>query len=169
MNKIASFLLCIQRMGAVVEPGRIITNESLIKEILNASRIIAVLGLSPKPDRDSFRVAKYLKENGYKIIPIRPGQKEILGEAVFKSLDDIDPPVDIIDVFRKPDQIMDHAKEAIRLRPKVFWMQLNIENHDAALFLNANGIDVIMNRCIKVDHERLFKKIPLQEQETKKL
>ena len=98
---------------------------------------------------------------GYSIIPVRPAQKEILGQKAYPSLDDIHEPIDIIDVFRNPAQIMTHAKEALRIKPNVFWMQLNTENHDAALLLNANGIDVVMNRCIKVDHERLVKKIRL--------
>ena len=141
-----------------MKTGKIITQDDEIKKILESVKIIAILGLSPKPARDSYRVAHYLKENGYTIIPVRPAQKEILGQKAYGSLDDIDQPVDIINAFRNPDQIMAHAKEALRLMPKVFWMQQNIENHDAALLLNANGIDVVMNRCIKVDHERLVKK-----------
>jgi uncharacterized protein len=144
-----------------LKPGKIITQNDEIAEILKTTKTIAVLGLSPKPERDSFKVAQYLKANGYCIIPVRPAQKEILGEKVYASLDDIDQDVDMIDVFRSPDQVMAHAREALRVKPKVFWMQQNIENHDAALLLNANGIDVVMNRCIKVDHERLIKKIRL--------
>jgi predicted CoA-binding protein len=136
--------------------GKIITRDDEIKEILATSKTIAVLGLSPKPERDSNRVARYLKEQGYRIIPVRPGQKEILGEKTFASLDDIKEPVDIVDVFRRSDQIMPHAQEALRLKPKVFWMQLDIENQEAAELLTESGIDVVMNMCIKVEHNRLF-------------
>ena len=138
-----------------MKTGRIITQDEDIKDILNTTKTIAVLGLSPKPERDSNRVARYLKDRGYKIIPVRPAQKEILGEKAYRSLDDIKEPVDIIDVFRNPAQIIPHVPEAIRLKPKVFWMQLNIENPEAADLLTAAGIDVVMDRCIEVEHERL--------------
>jgi len=138
-----------------MKAGKIITQDDKIRDILKNARTVAILGLSPKPERDSNMVAIYLKEQGYRIIPVRPAQKEILGEKIFASLDDIKETVDIVDVFRNPAQIVPHAHEAIRLKPKVFWMQLNIENREAAGLLTAAGIDVIMDRCIKVDHERL--------------
>ena len=138
-----------------MKSGKIITQDDKIRDILKNARTIAILGLSPKPERDSNMVARYLKEQGYRIIPVRPAQKEILGEKVYASLDDIKETVDIVDVFRNPAQIVPHAHEAIRLKPKVFWMQLNIDNREAADLLTAAGIDVIMDRCIKVDHERL--------------
>jgi predicted CoA-binding protein len=138
--------------------GRIITQDENIRDILNAAKTIAILGLSPKPERDSNRVAVYLKDHGYRIIPIRPAQKEILGEKAYRSLDDIKQSVDIVNVFRNPAQIIPHAHEAIRLKAKVFWMQLNIENRDAADLLTAAGIDVVMDRCIEVEHERLCNK-----------
>ena len=138
--------------------GEIIISDKKLKAILEQSRTIVVLGLSPKPDRDSNKVAKYLKEAGYRIIPVRPAQKEILGEKAYKSMDDIEGPVDIVDVFRSSDQIMPHVDEAIRLGVKVFWMQLGIRNEEAAKKLIEAGIDVVMDRCIKVDHEAYFKK-----------
>jgi predicted CoA-binding protein len=139
-----------------MKKGKIITEKIEIKHILADSKTIAILGLSPKPERDSHIVAQYLKEQGYKIIPVRPKQKEILGEKSYSSIEDIKEPVDIIDVFRNPSQIMPHVHEAIRIKPKVFWMQLNIENYEAAKLLTKAGIDVVMNRCIKIDHDRLF-------------
>ncbi|MBA3017239.1 MAG: CoA-binding protein [Proteobacteria bacterium] len=139
-----------------MKKGKIITEDSEIKHILADSKTIAVLGLSPKLDRDSHIVAKYLKEQGYKIIPVRPKQKEILGEKAYSSLEEIKESVDIVNVFRNPSQIMPHAHEAIRIKPKVFWMQLNIENHEAAELLTKAGIDVVMNLCIRVEHDRLF-------------
>jgi uncharacterized protein len=137
-----------------MKTGRIITRAPEIKNMLETARVIALLGLSPKPERDSHRVAGYLKDHGYRIIPVRPAQKEILGEKAYRSLDDIKEPVDIVNVFRNSAQIVPHAHEAIRLKPKVFWMQLNIENREAAELLTVAGIDVVMDRCIKVEHER---------------
>jgi len=140
-----------------LKPGKIITEKNEIRKILSDSKTIAVLGLSPKPERDSFMVARYLKDQGYKIIPVRPAQKEILGEKAYHSLDDIGETVDIVNVFRRSEQIMPHAREAIRLGTKVFWMQLGIENQEASKILTEAGIDVIMNRCIKVDHGNFCK------------
>ena len=140
-----------------MKSGKIITQDDKIRDILKNAKTIAILGLSPKPERDSNMVAGYLKEQGYRIIPVRPAQKEILGEKVYASLNNIKKTVDIVDVFRNPAQIVPHANEAIRLKPKVFWMQLNIENREAADLLTAAGIDVVMDRCIKVEHERLCK------------
>ena len=139
-----------------MKSGKIITEDSEIKQILANSKNIAVLGLSPKPERDSHIVAKYLKEQGYKIIPIRPKHTEILGEKAYSSIEDIKEPVDILNVFRNSSQIMPHALEAIRIKPKVFWMQLNIEDHEAAELLTKAGIDVVMDLCIRVEHDKLF-------------
>jgi predicted CoA-binding protein len=141
--------------------GEIITDDARIRRLLSGSKTVAVLGLSPKPGRDSYRVAEYLKSKGFRIIPVRPAQTEILGEKVFASLDEVVGPVDIVDVFRSPDQILPHAREAIRLKPKAFWMQEGIANREAAELLTAAGIDVIMDRCIKKDHERLLGHIGL--------
>ena len=141
-----------------MKTGRIITRDHEIKNMLVTATAIAVLGLSPKPERDSNWVARYLKDHGYRIIPVRPAQKEILGEKAYRSIDDIKESVDIVNVFRNSAQIVPHAHEAIRLKPKVFWMQLNIENREAADLLTSAGIDVVMDRCIKVEHERLCNK-----------
>ena len=141
-----------------MKQGKIIKEDDDIKELLENSRTIAILGLSPKPDRESNKVAKYLKDNGYSIIPVRPGQKEILGQSAYATLDDIKKDVDIVDVFRNPERVLPHAHEAIQIQPKVFWMQLGIENHEAASLLVKAGIDVVMNKCIKIEHDRLCKK-----------
>jgi predicted CoA-binding protein len=142
-------------MEAAMPAGRLITDKETIQEILRSSRTIAVVGLSPKPDRDSHRVGRYLIENSYEIIPVRPAQKEILGRKAYRSLEEVPGPVDIVDVFRRSDQIPAVAEAAMPLGPRVFWMQLGIENHDAALQLTAAGIDVVMNRCIKLEHEAM--------------
>jgi len=140
-----------------MQSGQIITADETIKTMLEQARTIAIVGLSPKAARDSNAVARYLKAQGYRIIPVRPAQKEILGEKTYASLDDMEESVDIVNVFRNPSQIVPHAHEAIRVKPRVFWMQLDIENLEAADILTAEGIDVVMNRCIKVEHERLCK------------
>jgi hypothetical protein len=139
-----------------MKTGRILTEDADIKAVLGSSKIVAVVGLSPKPDRDSYKVAAYLKERGYTIIPVRPAQAEILGEKAFPGLDDVPGPVDIVDVFRSSAQILPHALEALRLKPRAFWMQEGIENREAAALLTSAGIDVVMDRCIKHDHARLF-------------
>jgi len=141
-----------------MKSGKIIIEDRELKDILENAKTIAILGLSPKPERDSNKVARYLKDHGYRIIPVRPGQEEILGQSAYTTLDDIKENVDIVDVFRNPKQILPHAHEAIRMQPKVFWMQLGIENQEAASLLVKAGIDVVMNKCIKMEQDRLCKK-----------
>ena len=138
-----------------MKPGKIINDDNIIRHMLINARTIAVVGLSPKPERDSNIVAGYLKDHGYRIIPVRPAQKEILEEKAYSSLDDIDESIDIINVFRNPAQVMPHAYEALRIKPKLFWMQLGVENQEAAELLAKAGIDVVMNRCIMLEHDRL--------------
>jgi uncharacterized protein len=141
--------------------GEIISDDDKVRQVLRESKTVAVLGLSTNPEKASHRVAGYLQDQGYRIIPIRPGLTEILGEKTRASLDDIESPVDIIDVFRRPEDVLPHAQEALRLKPKVFWMQLNIKNEAAASLLTQAGIDVIMDRCMKVEHEKLLSKDPI--------
>jgi hypothetical protein len=138
-----------------MKTGEIITEDSKKKEVLENARTIAIVGISPNSEKASNIVARYLQRKGYKIIPIRPGADEILGEKAYASLDEVKEPVDVVDVFRSSDQIVPHAREALRLKPKVFWMQLKIENQEAADLLTAAGIDVVMNQCIKIEHGRL--------------
>ena len=136
--------------------GRIVQSDMDIKKILEQTRSIAVVGLSPKPDRASYRVADYLQQHRYTVIPVRPAQKEILGAKAYPSLTDIKEPIDIVDVFRRSDQMMPHVEEAIQIKARVFWMQLGIENAEAASLLTQAGIDVVMDRCIKIEHDRLL-------------
>lgn len=141
-----------------LKKGELLSEQRQIRPVLEAAGTIAVLGVSPKPNRDSHRVARYLQAEGYRILPVRPAQKEILGARAYPSLAEIDEPVDIVDAFRTSEQVLAHVPEVIRLRPRVFWMQLGIENIEAAEMLMDAGIDVVMNRCIKTDHEDLFRK-----------
>lgn len=136
--------------------GRILVFEDEIKAHLETARRIAVLGLSPKPQRDSHKVGLYMKQHGYTVIPVRPAQKEVIGETAYPTLLDVPPPVDIVDAFINPVRILPLAEEAVKIKPRLFWMQLGIENSAAAEILIDAGIDVIMNRCIKTDHAKLI-------------
>lgn len=136
--------------------GRILSTDEEIREVLETTRTIAILGMSPKPERDSHMVGQYLQQKGYTIVPVRPGANEILGEKAYAGLDDLPESPDMIDVFRNSDQVAGHVEEALRVRPKVFWMQLGIRNEAAAERLTAAGIDVVMDRCTKVEHDRLL-------------
>jgi predicted CoA-binding protein len=144
-----------------MQRGSVITEDADIKRILESAKTIAIVGVSPKPERDSYQVAAYLKKMGYRIVPVRPAQTEILGETAYPTLDAVSTATDIVDVFRRSDQIIPHVQEALRMRPKVFWMQEGIENREAAAMLTSAGIDVVMNRCIKRSHEKLFGSIGL--------
>jgi len=136
--------------------GRILVFEDDIKAHLESARRIAVLGLSPKPQRDSHKVGLYLKEHDYTVIPVRPAQAEVLGEKAYPSLLEVPPPVDIVDAFINPARILPLAEDAVKIKPKLFWMQLGVENDAAAELLINAGIDVIMNRCIKIEHAKLI-------------
>jgi predicted CoA-binding protein len=128
--------------------------------ILQANRTIAMVGLSPDPMRPSHFAAIYMQSEGYDIIPVNPrlaGEK-ILGQTVYASLLDIpkERKVQIVDVFRKPDDVPAILDEAIQIGAPVFWMQLGIVNEDAAAQARAAGMDVVMNRCVKIEHARFF-------------
>jgi len=136
--------------------GRILVFEDGIKTHLEKAQRIAVLGLSPKPQRDSHKVGLYLQKHGYTVIPVRPAQAEVIGEKAYPSLLEVPPPIDIVDAFINPARILPLAEEAVKIRPQLFWMQLGVENNAAAELLLEAGIDVIMNRCIKIDHAKLI-------------
>ena len=128
-----------------------------IKAILERHKTVAIVGLSPKPERDSHKVAKYLKEHGYKIVPVNPGQKEILGERCYPDLRAIPFLVDIVDIFRKPEAIPAIVDEAVEIGAKVVWMQLGIAHDQAAHKARAAGLDVVMSKCIKIEHMNMHK------------
>ena len=102
------------------------------KKILNSSRVVAVVGLSPKPDRPSHRVARYLKKNGYKIIPVTPKATEILGEVGYPDLSSVPEPVDVVDIFRRSEEVPAIVEEAIKIGAKAVWMQEGVVNEEAA-------------------------------------
>jgi len=123
-----------------------------IKAILQKYRVVAVVGLSPKPERPSYQVAKYLQDHGYRIVPVNPGQKEILGEKCYPTLQDIPFPVEVVDIFRSVEAIPGIVEEAIQVGAQVVWMQLGLSEPDAALRAREAGLQVVMDRCMKVEH-----------------
>lgn len=128
-----------------------------VKEILTNAKTIAVVGLSDNPEKTSYRVAEVMQNAGYKIIPVNPMKegKTILGEKVYPSIESVDQPIDIVDVFRPSSALVDVAKDFLTSDAPVFWAQLGIENDEAADLLYDNGItDVIMNRCIKIELQK---------------
>jgi predicted CoA-binding protein len=127
-----------------------------IKEILSAAGNVAVVGLSDKPDRVSYMVAEAMQKKGYRIIPVNPNAEQILGETCYPSLSDIPEPVHIVNVFRRSDQVVPVAEEAVNIKAKVFWLQLGISNEEAAEIAKSGGVEVIMDRCIKVEDSILL-------------
>jgi predicted CoA-binding protein len=123
-----------------------------IKAILQNYKVVAVVGLSPKPERPSFQVAQYLKEHGYRIVPVNPGQKEILGETCYRSLTDIPFPVEVVDIFRNVEAIPAIVDEAMAVGARAVWMQLGLAEPVSARKARAAGLEVVMDRCLKVEH-----------------
>lgn len=126
-----------------------------LKSILLTAKTIAVVGLSDKPDRDSYRVAEYLQAHGYRIIPVNPVVDAVLGEKSYAAVTDIPGPVDVVDIFRKSDAVGPIVAEATATGAKVVWMQLGVINEPAASAAEAAGLQVVMDRCMKVEHQRL--------------
>ena len=131
-------------------------DDSTIRRILRQYKTIAVVGLSDKWHRPSRFAAKYMKAHGYNIIPVNPSQKEIMGEICYSSLLDIPVPVDIVDIFRHPKQVPPIVEDAIKIGAKVVWMQLGVINEEAAQRARDAGLEVVMDRCVKIEHGRLF-------------
>ncbi len=127
-----------------------------IKSILAQTKTIAIVGLSPKQDRASYRVAKYLMEAGFNIIPVNPGQKTILDLKCYPNLSAIEEQVDIVNIFRKSDYVSKIVQEAIQCQSKVIWMQQGIINMEAAIEAKEAGMEVIMDKCIKIEHQQLL-------------
>ena len=127
-----------------------------LRRILSENRVIAVVGLSADWFRPSYFAAKYMQEHGYTVIPVNPKYPEILGEKCYKSLRDIPGKVDIVDVFRKPQDVMPIAEDAIAIGAKVLWQQLGVRNEAAAAKARGAGLDAVMDRCVKIEHGRLF-------------
>ena len=127
-----------------------------LRRILREAKVIAVVGLSADWFRPSYFAAKYMQEHGYRVIPVNPKYAEILGEKCYPSLSDIPRPVDIVDVFRKTADVMPIAEDAIKIGAKVLWQQLGVRNEEAAAKARAAGLQTVMDRCVKIEHGRLF-------------
>ena len=127
-----------------------------LRRILREAKVIAVVGLSADWFRPSYFAAKYMQEHGYRVIPVNPKYAEILGEKCYPSLRDIHQPVDIVDVFRKTADVMPIAEDAIKIGARVLWQQLGVRNEEAAAKARAAGLLTVMDRCVKIEHGRLF-------------
>jgi predicted CoA-binding protein len=127
-----------------------------LRRILTQAHVIAVVGLSAHWHRPSYFAAKYMQDHGYRIIPVNPNYAEVLGEKCYPNVTAIPNAIDIVDCFRKPDEILPIAHEAIAKRAKVLWMQLGIRNVEAAKIAVAAGLDVVMDHCVKIEHARIM-------------
>lgn len=127
-----------------------------LRRILQENHVIAMVGLSANWYRPSFFAAKYLLDHGYRVIPVNPSYQEVLGQKCYPALRDIPEKVDIVDCFRRSDDIMPLADDAIAIGAKVLWLQIGVINAAAAAKARTAGIDVVMNRCVKIEYARLF-------------
>jgi predicted CoA-binding protein len=132
-----------------------IIDQNMIKEILGSSKVIAVVGLSSNPEKDSYRVAAYLQRHGYKIIPVNPGVETVLGEKSYPDLSSIPEKIDVVDVFRRPEHVPEVAREAIAVGAKVLWLQLGVANDEAAEEARKAGLTVVQDKCVMQEHARL--------------
>lgn len=129
---------------------------STLRRILKTAKTIAVVGLSAEWHRPSYFAAKYMQQHGYRILPVNPRYDSILGERCFARLEDIGEPVDIVDVFRKPADVLPIAQSAVAIGAKCLWQQLGVRNLEADALARAHGLDSVMDRCVKIEHARLF-------------
>ena len=127
-----------------------------LRRILGQNHVIAVVGLSADWYRPSYFAAKYMQEHGYRVIPVNPKYGEILGQKCYKSLREVPEKIDIVDVFRKTQDVMPIAEQAIAIGAKVLWQQLGVKNEAAAAKARAAGLGAVMDRCVKIEHGRLF-------------
>jgi predicted CoA-binding protein len=133
-----------------------ILSDPQIRHILETAVTVAIVGLSDEPDRDSYRVAEYLQDHGYHIVPVNPTVESVLGQKSYARVTDIPGQIEIVDVFRKPDAVPPVVAEAIEARARVVWLQPGVVNQEAAETAEAAGLQVVMDRCIKMEHQRLF-------------
>jgi uncharacterized protein len=127
-----------------------------IAALLRAARRIVVVGLSPKPDRDSHRVAAYLQKREYEIVPVYPREDEILGQTVYRRVQDVPGPIDIVDVFRRSEELPRVIDDVLTSAARGLWLQLGCIDEDGAFRARDRGLAVVMDRCVMVDHARLL-------------
>ena len=123
-----------------------------MKSLLQETKIIAVVGLSDKPSRPSYDVSRYMQAHGYQIIPVNPSCTEILGEKCYPDLKSIPVPVDMVNVFRKSEDCLPVAKEAVAIGAKSLWLQLGVINQEACDYAESHGLNVVMDKCLKIEH-----------------
>ena len=128
---------------------------SVESDILKSSHVVAIVGLSAKPEKPSCRVADYLRNHGYKIIPVNPAEKELMGTTCYPDLTSIPEPVDVVDIFRRSEDTGPIVDEAIKIKARVVWMQEGVSNEAAAQKARQAGLKVVMNKCMKKEHTRL--------------
>lgn len=133
-----------------------LNTDQQLHALLQRTRTIAVVGMSDKPDRPSHYVAQFMRKHGYTIIPVNPQCTEIDGLTCYASLRDIPVPVDMVNVFRRPDDIPPIAEDAVAIGAKSLWIQLGLVSDEAARIAEAGGLDVVMDLCVKVEYARLF-------------
>jgi len=127
-----------------------------LRRILKENHVIAMVGLSANWYRPSFFAAKYMLDHGYRVIPVNPAYQEVLGQKCYPSLKDIPEKVDIVDCFRKSEEIVPLAEDAIAIGARALWMQIGVVNEAAADKARKAGLDVVMDRCVKIEYARLF-------------
>jgi len=137
-------------------------SDKVMKEILLSAKTIASFGLSSNEEKESYWIVSYLKEQGYRIIPVNPTATEILGEKVYPDLESIPDQVDVVQVFRKSEDVPPVVDAAIKIGAKVVWMQAGIVNEEAAQKARAAGLQVVMDACMRVTHQRLIGPKPVQ-------
>jgi predicted CoA-binding protein len=130
--------------------------DAAIKEVLRTGRVIAMVGLSADEKKPSNVVARYMKGKGYRVIPVNPGEESVLGEKSYPSLADIPDKVDIVDIFMRAERVLPVVEQAVKLQPKVIWLQLGIRNDEAKSVSGSHNIMFVMDKCIKQEHARLF-------------
>jgi predicted CoA-binding protein len=129
---------------------------SILRRILRDCRSVAVVGLSTEWHRPSHFAAKYLQQHGYRIIPVNPRYTEVLGERCYASLTDIQEKVDLVDVFRRTADVLPIARQAIEIGARCLWQQIGVMNREAEALVLAAGLDSVLDRCVKIEHARLF-------------
>jgi len=136
--------------------GRLVDDVAGLRRVLAQHRTLAVVGLSANWYRPSYFAAKYMLDHGYRVVPVNPAYDEVLGQRCYPSIAAIPGPVDIVDAFRKPGDMPAIAREAVAKGAKVLWMQLGIRNDEAARIAMDAGLDVVMDRCVKIEHARIL-------------
>jgi uncharacterized protein len=126
-----------------------------ISDILRKYKTVAMIGMSKNPEKDAYRIPKYLMENGYRVIPVNPSADEILGQKSYKRLVDVPGDIDIVDVFRPSEDVPNYVSDVIQKKPKVFWEQLGIHNPEAEEKIASAGIKVVYDRCMFQEHRKI--------------